>query len=139
MTSLSVEPESGEAVLFGKNVSDLQTDVTVNEDSITGTLKYVTGYTDFSAETSEQEGNYLALKCDTNTDGAVVTVEVVGGTKGPVTLDADKNIVLLIKDKASQDVRVIATKGDQSIEKTYDLSGLTLEPEQEELDDLNEE
>lgn len=108
-------------------MSDLQTDITVNEDSITGTLKHVTGYTDFSSETSEQEGHYLALKCDTNADDAVITVEVVGGTKGPVTLDEDKNIVLLIKDESSQDVRVIATKGDKSIEKTYDLSGLILE------------
>lgn len=55
-----------------------------------------------------------------------------------MTLDEDKNIVLLIKDKSAQDVRVIATKGDQSIEKTYDLSGLTLEPKQEELEDLGE-
>lgn len=128
--NLSVTPEDGEVVLFGKTVNDLQTNVVVNDDSITGTLKYVTGYTGFSSETSEQEGNYMALKIEAEPD-AVTTVEVVGGTKGPVTLDEDMNIVLLIRNKDTQDVRVISTKGDQSVTKTYDLSGLTLESESE--------
>ena len=128
--NLSVTPEDGEVVLFGKTVNDLQTNVVVNDDSITGTLKYVTGYTEFSSVTSEQKGNYMALKIEAEPD-AVTTVEVVGGTKGPVTLDEDMNIVLLIRNKDTQDVQVISTKGDQSVTKTYDLSGLTLEPESE--------
>ena len=60
--SLSVKPEDGEAVLFGKAVNELQSDVVVADDEVTGTLKYVNGYVDFSSNTSEQEGNYLALK-----------------------------------------------------------------------------
>lgn len=110
----------------------------IDEDSITGTLKYVTGYTDFSSEPTEQEGNYLALKIDAGEDPeTVTTVEVVGGTKGPVTLDDDMNIVLLIKNKDTQDVKVVAKNGDESVTKTYDLSGLTLDPKpSEEEDDL---
>ena len=76
--SLSVKPEDGEAVLFGK------------------------------AET---------------------VVELVGGTKGPVALDDDMNIVLLIKNKDTQSIKVTTTHNEESITKTYGLSGLTLETE----------
>lgn len=112
--------------MFGKSVKDLQTNVVIGDDKITGTLKHVTGYTDFSSVSSEQSGNYLALKVDTDED-AVVTVEVVNGTKGPVTLDEDRNIVLLIKNKDTQDVKVVVSKDGQSVTKVYDLSGMTLE------------
>lgn len=43
--SLSVKPEDGEAVLFGKAVNELQSEVVVAaDDEVTGTLKYVNGY-----------------------------------------------------------------------------------------------
>ena len=77
--------------------------------------------------TSEQEGHYLALKFDVTPADAVTTVELVGGTKGPVTLDADKNIVLLIKSNTTQSIKVISTKDGSSVTKTYTLTGLTLE------------
>ena len=125
--SLSVKPEDGEAVLFGKAVNELQSDVVVADDEVTGTLKYVNGYVDFSSNTSEQEGNYLALKVDADSEDAVV--ELVGGTKGPVALDDDMNIVLLIKNKDTQSIKVTTTHNEESITKTYGLSGLTLETE----------
>ena len=118
--------ESADATLLGKKVSDLQSNIVVGENAITGSLKHVTGYTGFSSKTSEQEGHYLALKFDVTPADAVTTVELVGGTKGPVTLDADKNIVLLVKSN-TQSVKVISTKGGFSITKIYDLTGLTLE------------
>lgn len=92
-------------------------------------MKHVTGYTGFSSNTSEQEGNYLALKVDADSEDAVATVELVGGTKGPVTLDDDMNIVLLIKNKDTQSIKVTTTHNEESITKTYGLSGLTLETE----------
>lgn len=118
--------ESADATLLGKKVSDLQSNIVVGENAITGSLKHVTGYTGFSSKTSEQEGHYLALKFDVTPADAVTTVELVGGTKGPVTLDADQNIVLLVKSN-TQSVKVISTKGGFSITKVYDLTGLTLE------------
>ena len=66
---------------------------------------------------------------DSDSQDAVVTVELVGGTKGPVTLDEDRNIVLLIKNKDTQSIKVTITHDKESIEKTYGLSGLTLERE----------
>lgn len=122
-------PEDGEVKLFGKSVSDLQTDIEITDDSITGTLKYVTDYTEFSSEVSEQSGNYLALKIATDPEDATTTVELVGGTKGPVTLDDDCNIVLLIRNKDTQSIKIISSKDEETVTKTYSLSSLILESE----------
>lgn len=127
--SLSVKPEDGEAVLFGKTVNELQSDVVVSDDEVTGTLKYVDGYVDFSSNVLEQSGNYLALKIEAEPAEAETVVELVGGTKGPVTLDDDMNIVLLIKNKDTQSIKVTTTHNEESVTKTYGLSGLTLETE----------
>lgn len=127
--SLSVKPEDGEAVLFGKTVNELQSDVVVSDDEVTGTLKYVDGYVDFSSNVSEQSGNYLALKIEAEPAEAETVVELVGGTKGPVTLDDDMNIVLLIKNKDTQSIKVTVDDGEDSATKTYELTGLTLETE----------
>lgn len=127
--SLSVKPEDGEAVLFGKAVNELQSDMVVADDEVTDTLKYVNGYVDFSSNTSEQSGNYLALKIEAEPAEAETVVELVGGTKGPVALDDDMNIVLLIKNKDTQSIKVTTTHNGESITKIYGLSGLTLETE----------
>ncbi len=92
-------------------------------------MKHVTGYTGFSSNTSEQSGNYLALKIEAEPAEAETVVELVGGTKGPVALDDDMNIVLLIKNKDTQSIKVTVDNGENSTTKTYGLIGLTLETE----------
>lgn len=89
-------------------------------------MNKVTDYTDFSSNPEEQSGHYLAIKVDTVPESDEVIVELVGGTKGPVTLDEDRMHVLLIKDKDSQSVKVTATSHGGSTIETYDLSGLVL-------------
>lgn len=110
--------------LFGKTVNDLQENVVIGENSITGTLKYVDDYTGFSSDPTMQSGNYLTIHCEVN-DDTPITVEVVGGTSGPRTLDSDGIIVLRIADKDTQTIRVVS--GD--ITKNYSLTGLTVETE----------
>lgn len=125
--------EAQTTTVLGKLVSELQSsDVTVGDSEITGTLHYVTGYTGFhGSDPLEQEGNFLALKIDAiTTEGVTTTVELVGGTKGPVVLDSDMNIVLHIQNKDTESVKVTVSKGESSESKTYGLSGLTLEPEE---------
>lgn len=126
MVAITVEPENASATLLGKQVSELQNDIVVGADSISGSLKHVTGYTGFSSKAAEQEGHYLALKFATDPADAATTVELVGGTKGPVALDADRNMVLLIKSN-TQSIKVVSTKNGKSTSKSYDLAGLTLE------------
>ena len=69
------------------------------------------------------------MKVETDSEDAITTVELVGGTKGPVTLDDDMNIVLLIKNKDTQSIKVTVDNGENSTTKTYGLIGLTLETE----------
>lgn len=124
MTSFTVSPETDEAgSLLGKLASDLQTGVTISGDVISGQLKYVSGYTGFSGNSAEQEGNYLALKVETDNAEDVITVELLGGTVGhPVTLDSDRNIVLRIAN-TTQRVKVVV---NGTATKTYELTGLEL-------------
>lgn len=101
----------------------------LSNNRIVGTLKYVTGYTGFSSVSEEQSGNYLALKFDTNVEEPdSITVELVGGTKGPVTLDEDRMHVMRIKDKTIKTIKVVTTVDEQEYVENYDISRLVLTP-----------
>lgn len=107
---------------MGKLVSALQTGITVSSaNKITGTLKYVTGYTQFSETASEQSGNYLALKFSGNWDSA--TLAYNGNT---IALDSDKNAVIRVADKTKA-LTLTATRQGNTETVSYDLTGLTLE------------
>ena len=104
----------------------MQNNVIVLNNNITGSLKYVTGYTGFSGDSDEQEGNYLALKATADA-GTTITAELVGGTLGhPVTLDEDGMIVFRIGN-TSQTIRFVASKNDVSDTIVLTLNGLVLE------------
>lgn len=110
--------------LFGKSITDLQENVVVGDNTITGTLKYVTGYTGFSGDTSLQNGNFLALKMTSQIEGATIQVKLTN----TVTLDSDGQIVLRIADKDTQKITVTVTKnGLTYATKTYSLTGLVCE------------
>lgn len=104
----------------------MQEGITVNANSITGTLKYVTGYTGFSGDVEEQSGNYIALHTESEA-GATITVQVIGGDHPASALDSDGISVCRIKN-TSQKIQFVATKeGRGTATKTLSLSGLTLE------------
>lgn len=114
--------------LLGKELDDLQSGVGVGGSDITGTLKYVTGYTGFSGDPAEQSGHYLVLHIDTDVEGATIQVELIGGKHGPVTLDSDRTLISRISNK-SQKIKITASKEDYpTVTKTYTLGGLTLAP-----------
>lgn len=105
----------------------------MNGNVIGGTLKYVTGYTGFSSKVDEQEGNYLALKFETVPEDATVTVEMIGSVSGvgPVELDEDRNLVVRVVNPTTQQIKVKCEADDyRAVEKTYKLTGLTLETEE---------
>jgi len=116
---------------YGKSAADLQSGITVNTDSVAGTLHHVDGYTGFnSSEVIEQSGNFLALDFSATPTDSQVTVELVGGTKGPVqlTYPGDMFCVFRITNKDTQSIKVTAVKDGQTTEKVYSLTQLTLEP-----------
>ena len=113
--------------LLGKELSDLQEDIVISDDEISGTLKYVTDYTGFSGDPAEQSGNYIALHIDTEEEADEITVELIKGNVGhPVALDSDRTIIIRITDKDEQSIQIVATKGELTLTKDYALTGLTL-------------
>lgn len=120
----NIDPEED---LFGKTVGDLQEDIVVSAEGVTGTLKYVADYSS-AYGAGEDSGNYIVLHCTTpGFEGSTITAEVVNGVHGPVTLDEDGIVILRIADKNLQTVRIVASNDGETDSVELDLSQLTLE------------
>ena len=131
MTKPTVSATARVEDCYGKAAADLQSGITVHEDSVEGTLLHVEGYTGFNgSEPSEQSGNFLALDFSATPTDSQVTVELVGGSKGPVqlTYPGDMFCVFRITNKDTQSIKVKAVKDGQTTEKVYSLTQLTLQP-----------
>jgi hypothetical protein len=118
-------------------VSDLQTDVSVVGNNITGTLNHY----DTSSQLVDYwgEGNFLAMKVKGITE-AMTSVKVglrptYGGPGGTTPIDddsglveisddPDKNFAAFINDKDTQKLILLTTDGTTTIRKEYDLSTL---------------
>lgn len=122
---VKVVPVTDDTDLLGKTADELQSNIKIGKSAITGNLAYVSDYTGFSSKTEEQSGNYLAIKAEANAE-AVITGELVGGTKGPVTLDDDGIIIFRVANN-EQSVRFTATAGDKTATVEYALTDLVLE------------
>ena len=107
--------------MFGKDCDDLQSDIEVGSNSISGTLKYVSDYSSAFGPGLDS-GNYIALHAEANAPDATITVTVTN----PVTLDSDGNMVLRIADKNSQTITIVASaEGYSTTTKIYSLTDLT--------------
>ena len=124
--TLDVQAKDSTAVLLGKQVSELQENVFVNDNSVQGILNYVTGYTQFSGDPELQEGHYLALQFEAS-DGATVTIQTIGGVDDTrvVTLDSDMDAVLYVKS-TKEKLRVTCSLNGDIITRTISFSGLKL-------------
>lgn len=130
--SVNVDANIAEtADLYGKSVSDLQEDIVVSADGVSGTLKYIDDYSDAGFTGDDASGNFLALKITTpGVEGATITAELSGSTGDPLIPDPNGIIIFRIADKDTQTIEVVASKeglGEDSV--TLDLSDLTLESE----------
>lgn len=109
----------------------MQSNITVANDKITGTLHYVTDYTGFSGDPAEQNGNFLALNLSSNNFTGLTSVKVglfpSYGT-GLVELieDPQKNGVFKITNKL-QKFKIVSSDGLHTKYQTFDLSELVLE------------
>lgn len=123
MLKIVAEAPAPNTDLLGKTAAELQSGVRINDlGEVRGTLKYVTNYDGFE---QGAQGNFLALKFDTD-DGATTTVEIIGGTSGPSTLDSDGLWVGKIANK-QQKVRAITTKDGSTNTVIYSLKYVNLE------------
>lgn len=127
MLKIEAEAPAPNTDLLGKTAAELQNGVRINDlGEIRGQLKYVTNYDGFE---QGARGNFLALKFTTDT-GSTTTVEIIGGTSGPVTLDSDGLFVGKIANK-QQKVRVVTTKDGATNTAIYSLKYINLESERE--------
>lgn len=119
--TLTVDPEDPDQTVLNETVSDLQSNVVVNDTFIEGTLKYVTGFTDYSDVTEKQSGNYLVLRV-VATEDATVTIE-----SNDEEFEADENgdVVIRVVSR-NQKIRITAEKDGVTDSKTYSLRMLKL-------------
>ena len=100
--------------------------MTIGADAIGGTLHYVTGYTGFSGDTEEQEGNYLAVHFE-DESASSISVKVIGSEKDPVTLDEDGILVVRIRDIA-EGLEVYTVKSGVTYVNRLTFENLIREP-----------
>lgn len=105
----------------------------VNDFSISGTLKYVTGYTGFSGDPELQSGHYLVLKFGAEDWSDYTSVKVgldpssIGMDLAELINDPDKNGVFRVTDKYNQILKIVYTDGTTTDTKSYSLRDLVLE------------
>lgn len=125
--TVDMQAKESSATILGKQVSDLQENVYVNDTFVNGVLNYVTGFTAFDQSHEEyQEGHYLALQFEAS-DGAVTKIQTVGGIDDTVwkTLDTDMDAVIYVKSNKMK-LRVKCELNGDVINKTYSFGGLKL-------------
>lgn len=118
----------GSEDLLGKVVGDLQSDIVTDatRGKITGTSKYVSGYTGFSGVTEEQEGNYVALHAYVP-DVTGVTIKILKKDGTEQALDADGLLIRRLAD--NRPITFTAYKdGYTPVTQTYDVSGIVKQP-----------
>lgn len=114
------------AQCYDKTAADLQENIVVKRDKITGTLKHTTGFQAFGE--GEQDGNFLALALPADPD-VEITTEVINGKSGPVNVGEERFCVYRITDKDRQKIKVVYKKGGDTVTKIYTLTGLKLKGE----------
>lgn len=118
-------------MLFGKAVSEMQEDVVVTKNAITGTLKFIEGGLAESGPLAG-DGNFLALKFS-NIDPKATSVKVglnpsAGTGLVEIIDDPDKNGVFKITNNEQKFIVEITTP-EQTERTEYSLADLVLETE----------
>ena len=120
--SRDVMVPSGNVMFKGMRARDLIDDdvMVASNGSVTGTLKYVEGYKEFSSNPEEQKGNFFPFLLDVT--GTTLTLQKNG--KEAKTVPFDPSIVAIIPDK---NTTLSITVDDKHI-ITLDFDGATLTP-----------
>lgn len=119
--TLTTTPCDPAGQILGKDVDVVQSNVQVNENSITGTLYYVNNWTQYSADTSENSGNFVCVNVAATPSDATVTVSKNGGA--PKEVD-DGYVVARITDPKKDKLTFTVTSGENVVSKTYNLGSL---------------
>lgn len=114
-----IQPESQSKTFWGTAVSAMQgTDITINDNVISGTLKYVESGT---LVTDWNTHHFIALKFSDINEASNIKI----GIKNLVSLDEDMNAVIAI-ESSTQILRVQSTVNGIVRTQEVSLNGLTL-------------
>lgn len=133
MTALTVDAEDSESELFDVPVSDMQDNIVISADSVSGTLKYLDGENPIVSEWGA--GYFLCVNLSENTFTGLESVKVgmtpsEGSGLVEIIDDPDKNGVFKVTDKDNQRFTVLQTATSGKTRKQYfSLKDLVLEAE----------
>lgn len=127
LTNPTMAAMSSSDIIFGESVSDIQDNIIIGDNAITGTLKFLSGG---QIAGYWGDGNFLALQFS-NIDPNATSVKVgldpsQGSGLVEIINDPDKNGVFKVTNKDTQKFKIVTSDGTHTKTKTYDLSGLTV-------------
>lgn len=133
MTGLTVTSETDEAVFpwTEKKASDMQSDVVVKDNKISGTLKFIEGGLADSGPLAG-DGYFLALHWS-NPDASATSLKVglVPSASGMDLVecinDTDRNGVFKITNPRNQIFKMVSSNATSKTVQNFSLAGLTLE------------
>lgn len=124
-----------ETSLLGKYAYELQEEMTVKDNKVTGSLRYVEDYTGFSGDPEEQEGNFIAIHCEVpEVSGTTINYITKSGNKWVVD-PSDGLIVLRINGPMTTMTFEVSHNDYGTITKTYDVSSVVCEKEVREIEE----
>lgn len=110
----------------------MQTDVSFGAGHVNGTLKYIEGWTAYSADARYNTGNFLAFKVDPEVEGTTISAGLfpkLDPSRPDYVTDADGEFIFQISDKDAQKVRVKVSKDGVDSIAEYDCVNLVCEEE----------
>ena len=117
----------GTTDILGKTINELQ-NVTIENNNVTGTLNYISDYTDFSSNPEEQSGNYLVIKVEA-TNATSITCQISEATSTPDPIELDEDGIFVARLHSNTQTITIKAIGEATTTQVLNLTGLTLEPE----------
>ena len=131
-TGVTVAAMAGTDVVWEHTVSDLQEDIEVSGNKITGKLKQCT---EGALPAKWGPGYFLCLQFSDFVSGTTSCLAGVkpslGSGYGDVYEDTDHAMVVQINDRKLQKVKVITAAGARSLTQTFDISELEFVPADE--------
>lgn len=129
-TGVTVSALDDSIDLWGHHASDLQEDIEITGNRITGKLKQIT---EGALPAKWGPGYFIALGFSNFPSGTTSTLAglkpSLGSGYGDVYEDSDHALVAQINDRKMQKIKVITTtSAGQSLTQTFDLSGLEFVP-----------
>lgn len=124
-TQLTTEDEEDLLEYFGVDLSDVQENVAISGNAITGTSKYLDSVNTFDMS----KGHHFLVLHITADDAETIKVSMDPTQSSLTTLDESGVIILQMKDDQSQTVKIVAENENGTTTKNLTISGMTFAAE----------